>query len=249
MSTFNYTAPSEKFFDSDVIPSIRAAAASFAEISATHSVSFAVLKEIPWHLYGRLAAAQSQLVVRSPYMDNELVALMYQAPPRLRRTSETALRLISEMDPLLSAIGTDMGYAGHGSWPSAYARQLYRYLLFKAEWYYNAGMPHWLSRLDGNVLAGRLARSFLGSHKIEHYRIWFRDQLFDYIQSVLCHRTAATRPYLNQRCYRGLVAAHREGTRNYMNEISTLVTLELVQRLLIEREYSTLYRPLSYASD
>ena len=237
VSTFKYAAPSEKLFDADLVPYLREAVASFADIRATHRVSFAAFKDIPWHLYGRLAAAESQLIVRSPFMDNDLVALMYQAPPHLGTTNEISLRLISDMSPSLARIGTDMGYGGSGSRLAANLRQLYRYLLFKAEWYYNAGMPHWLARVDHNVLARGLERLFVGSHKIEHYRLWFRDQLFDYVQSTLRDSPAATRPYLNRRYYEELVTSHRTGTRNCMNEINTLVTLELIQRLLIERDY------------
>src|SRR2546425_33848 len=236
-TTFKHTAPSEGLFDVAVAPYLREAEASFAEMNVGHSVSFAAFKEIPWHLYGRLAAAESQLIVRSPYMDNDLVALMYQAPPQLRRTNEIMLRLISEMSPSLFRIGTDMGYGVNGPRLAAYLRRLHRYLLFKAEWYYNAGMPHWVARLDHNVLARGLEGLFLGSRKIEHYRLWFRDQLFDYVQSMLRDRSTATRAYLNRRSYRELVTSHRTGTRNYMNEINRLVTLELIQRRLLERDY------------
>src|SRR5881628_1549413 len=141
------------------------------------------------------------------------------------------------MSPSLSRIGTDMGYGGDGQRLAANLRRFYRYLLFKAEWYYNAGLPHCLARFDRNLLSRGLEHFFLGSHKIEHYRLWFRDQLFDYVQSMLCDGPTATRPYVNRRSYGELVAGHRMRTRNYMNEINALVTLELVQRLLLEREY------------
>jgi len=236
-TTFKYTAPSKGLFDVALGPYISEARALFAEMSLGHRLSFAVFKHIPWHLYGRLAAAESQLIVRSPYMDNELVALMYQAPPRLRTTSETMLRLISEMSPSLSRIETDMGYGGNGPSLAAHLRRVHRYLLFKAEWYYNAGMPHWLTRLDHNALARGLEGLFLGSHKIEHYRLWFRDQLFDYVQSKLEDNSTATRAYLDRRTYRELVTSHRTGIGNYLNEINRLVTLELIQRLLLERDY------------
>src|SRR5207245_6263412 len=109
-TTFKYTALSEELFTADLVPYIKEAVASFDDIKATHRVSFAASKEIPWHLYGRLAAAESQLIVRSPYLDNDLVALMYQASPHLRTTNAITLRLISEMSPSLSRIGTDMSY-------------------------------------------------------------------------------------------------------------------------------------------
>src|SRR5262245_43401055 len=92
---------------------------------------------------------------RSPYIDNDSVALMYQAPPQLRRTNATMLRLISDISPLLAGIETDIGYGGNGHLAPS-LRRLSRYLLFKAGWYYNAGMPHWLARLDHNVLTRSL---------------------------------------------------------------------------------------------
>jgi hypothetical protein len=42
---------------------------------------------------------------------------------------------------------------------------------------------------------------------------------------------------VNRKFHGELVGAHRRGTRNYMNEITTLLTLELVQRVLLERDY------------
>src|SRR5438132_1912398 len=122
VSTFKYTALSERLFSADLAPYIREAVASFDDIIATHRVSFAAFKEIPWHLYGRLAAAESQLMFRSPFMDNDLVSLMYQAPPQLCETNEMSLRLISEMNPSLSRMETDMGYGGTSPCLASYFR-------------------------------------------------------------------------------------------------------------------------------
>ena len=51
--------------------------------SVGHRLSFIAFKQVPWHHYSRLAVEQSQLVPRSPFLDNELVALAYRAPPEL----------------------------------------------------------------------------------------------------------------------------------------------------------------------
>ena len=235
--TFKYIRPSERLFDDEIILSLDQAKDSFSQISAVHPVSFAAFEQIPWQLYGRLAAAQSQLTVRSPYTDNDLVSLMYQAPPELRRGKEISLRLISEMSPILARIRTDLGYGGNGTRLMSLLRQAHRYVLFKAEWYYNFGMPDWLTRFDHNALTRRLETLFIGTHKIDHYRLWFRDQLFRYIDEVLSDGPASTRPYLNRHYYEGLTKAHRERTGNHVNEISKLVTLELIQRSLLSGDY------------
>jgi asparagine synthase (glutamine-hydrolysing) len=202
-----------------------------------HPVTFAAFQEIPWHLFGRLSVAQSELTLRTPYMDNALVPLLYQAPPGTRVTNATALRLIADLDPRLGAIMTDMGYGGHAPAVIARARQLHRYLLFKAEWYYNAGMPDWGVSVDRAFPLRLLEPLFLGSHKPDHYRLWFHGPLKPYLQGVLTDSASRARPYVNRRGLDALVEAHRNDRRNCLNALNKIVTLELVQRLLIDRAY------------
>jgi asparagine synthase (glutamine-hydrolysing) len=237
VSTFKPSPISQTLFTPDFQLVIEQTLTSFDDVRRGHALSTAAFKEIPWHLHGRLAAARSQLVVRSPFMDNRIVSLMYQATDDFRRKNDAVLRFIADTNPTLAAIETDMGYVGHRSHTTSSWRSFYRYLLFKAEWYYNAGMPVWFSRFDRNPVMRSLEPLFLGSHKIEHYRRWFSDRLFDYTQSVLTDNTSATRPYLDSRGYRDLVQNHESGIGNNMNEITRLITLELVQRLLIKGSY------------
>src|SRR4030095_5239073 len=49
-----------------------------------HPVSFTAFREIPQKRFGTPAASRSQLTFRTPYLDNELVALAYRAPESLR---------------------------------------------------------------------------------------------------------------------------------------------------------------------
>src|SRR5687767_2230723 len=237
VSTFKYLPPDEALFDPDVVTSVRQAAASFAQARSVHPVTFAAFKQVPWQLFGRLAAAQSQLIVRAPYMDNALIGLLYQAAPRLRQTKDCSVRLIADLNPALAAIGTDMGDGGNRSAISKSVLKAYRYTLFKAEWYYGGGMPQWLTRFDHNPIARRLEATFVGTHKIEHYRLWFRDQLHDYVSQVLGDRDTLSRPYFNRRQIEQLLAAHRNRVGNHQNAISKIISLELIQRSLISGAY------------
>jgi asparagine synthase (glutamine-hydrolysing) len=235
VSTFQCAPPPTPLLAPDMKRYVDEAAATFAAVKSCHAVSFAAFKEVPWNLHGRLAAAQSQLTVRSPYMDNRIVALMYQAPPALRKSNDVSLRLIGDLDPALLQIPTDMGYGGNTRGLGGDLNRLMRYVLFKAEWYYNAGMPDWIARFDTPVLK-RFEPLFLGSHKIEHYRVWYRDRLFDYVQSILGDPASAARPYLDRGSFTRVLNGHRLGTGNFMNAISKLITLELIQRLYTDRD-------------
>ena len=128
-----------ELFTGDLLQHCRTALTTFDEFRAPNQVTFAAMQEIPWHLYGRLAVAQSQLVVRSPYMDNELVALAYTAPPALRKPGELSLRLITRLNPGLHRIATDMGLVGGRTF--SLLSPSYTGTPFQGEWYSNFGMP------------------------------------------------------------------------------------------------------------
>ena len=232
VTTFKGGLPSAELFASDVLPHCKDALTAFADLKAQNEVTFAAMQEIPWHLFGRLAVAQSQLVLRSPYMDNDLVSLTYTAPPELRKTSELSLRLIGDLSPKLHEIGTDMGFVGSGSQFLSYPRRLHRYLTFKAEVVYNLGMPDWLGPFDRPLLRN-LAPLFLGWHKIDHFRVWFRDQLHDYVRGMLSGPDIATRPYLKPGSCQKLLDADRI-TGPYVHAVSLLVTLELIHKTLLQ---------------
>jgi hypothetical protein len=79
-----------------------------------------------------------------------------------------------------------------------------------------------------------LERLFLGHHKIDHYRTWFRSKLSDYVREILLDRRAADRPYLNKEFLKEMVEGHMNGFQNYTSEINRTITAELIHRLLIE---------------
>ena len=231
VTTFKGGLPSDRLFTGGVLQHCRTALSAFDRLRAPNDVTFAAMQEIPWHLFGRLAVAQSQLTVRSPYMDNEMVAVAYTAPPSLRKTSELSLRLIGDLNPALQTIATDMGFVGGGSQVLSYPRRLHRYATFKAEWYYNLGMPEWLGPLDRVVLK-QLAPLFLGWHKIDHFRVWVRDHLSEYVRSMLSSPELASRPYLKPGSARQLLETKRI-TGRYVHQVSVLLTLELIHKTLI----------------
>jgi asparagine synthase (glutamine-hydrolysing) len=230
VDTFNGAVPSDDLFAPDVFASCQAALARFNQVKAVNEVTFAAMQNIPWHLFGRLAVAQSQLVVRSPYMDNDLVALTYRAPAALRKSNELSLRLIRDLSPRLHTIPTDMGYGGEQPAILSVPRRLARYATFKAEWYYNLGMPKWLGPLDRPLLRP-LSPLFLGWHKIDHMRPWFRDQLSGYLRDMLSDPQLTTRPYVNPRTRAKLLP--KTITGRFVHEVSLLLTLELVHRTLL----------------
>ena len=212
---------------------IRNAAQTYSSELTENRLSFVAFKQVPWHHYSRLALELSQLTLRSPYLDNDIVSLSFQVP-NTQITRNLQLRLIADGNSALGKINTDRGILYQSIPIITKLINLYQEFTFKAEYAYDYGMPHWLTRLDHTFDWLNLERLFLGRHKFYHFRLWYRNELSQYIKDVLLDPRAKTRPYLDARRLEEIVRSHTEGHRNYTLEIHQVLTAELIQRQLIE---------------
>jgi asparagine synthase (glutamine-hydrolysing) len=213
---------------------IDAARAHYGSVMTDDKLQFVLTRQVPWHHFSRLSVEQSQLTVRTPYLDNELVQLSFRAPPSLATSNAVALRLIADGNPALGRFGTDRGVA-HRSIPLVTPlKNFFQEFTFKAEYAYDYGMPNWLARADSAVRPLHLERLFLGRHKFYHFRYWYRNQLAGFLKDVLLDPRSLARPYLNPRMLEKMVRSHVTGQANYTLELHRLLTLELIQRTLIE---------------
>jgi asparagine synthase (glutamine-hydrolysing) len=216
---------------------INSSADTLRENIRGHRVSFAAFKQAPWFHYNRLALEQSQLTLRSPFLDNDLVGLVFQAPQEVFNSNELSLRLINDGNPKLGSIMTDRGLGGNNNYLFSRIAHLYHEFLFKADYAFNYGMPQWLARLDHYLLAPlHVERIFLGRHKFYHFRVWFRDELSCYVREVLLDQRSLRRPYLNGKFAEKMVLDHTCGRLNYTTEITKMLTIELLQRVMIDQQ-------------
>ncbi len=194
------------------------------------ALPFIAFKQVPWHHYSRLAVEQSQIVVRSPFLDNELVALAFRFPEPAA-SSAFALKLIADGNPSLARIPTDRGLVQRRQGLSAF-RQCWHEFTFRAEYAYDYGMPQWLARLDHVLAPFHIERLFLGRHKFYHFRVWYRDQLADYVRAILLEPISLGRPYVDRRGLERIVLEHTAGLKNHTWQLHRLLTTELLQRQL-----------------
>jgi asparagine synthase (glutamine-hydrolysing) len=200
----------------------------------THPITSAAFGNVPWNLFGSVAASRSQVTMRTPYLDNEIVALAFQAPESLRRSSRSALRLVRNNDPVLGRIPTDRRIEDKGA---GFPRNLRRFFFeagFKLDYFHNEGMPHWLSRFD-SLLDGIDSRvRMFGHHKFLHYRSWFRNELASYVTDILTDSRVQQSQFWNSDFVQHMARAHTRGRGNYVLEINAVLTLEAVERLFRE---------------
>lgn len=225
-------------FRQEFLSHVNAAAATYASTVQCHPVSFAVFRQGPWYHHGLLSLEQTQVSLRTPYLDNDLVRAVYRAPSASFSRRGTAnidlcLRLIADGAPVLKQIPTDRGLDGFGL--SSVALRALLEFTFKAEYAYDYGMPQWLARIDHAFSFLHPERLFLGRHKFYHFRVWYRDALSQYVREMLLDPLTLARPYLEPKGLEAIVHGHLKGNRNYTAEIHKLLTLELLHRLFLER--------------
>jgi asparagine synthase (glutamine-hydrolysing) len=226
--------PTEGLFKPEVLRQVRSAEETYAGLLRGNPVSFAVFRQAPWHHYGLLALEQTQISLRTPYLDNDLVRTVFRAPESALLNNDACMRLIADGDAELRQILTDRGLNGSGWHFSTAAYRNFLEFTFKAEYAYDSGMPQWVARIDHLLSPLRLERLFLGWHKFHHFRVWYRDALSGYVREMLLDPRSLSRPYLEPQRVKAIVEGHIKGNRNYTFEIHKMLTLELFHRAFID---------------
>jgi asparagine synthase (glutamine-hydrolysing) len=225
--------PEQGLFNPELERSFRDGATTYADELQGHRLSFTAFQQAPWYMASKFTVERSQVTYRTPYFDNDLVALAYRTPAKLL-CNTPALRLIADGNPVLGNIGTDRGLAFRSVPCVSRMLHWYQEFTFKAEYAYDYRMPQWLARLDHAFAPLHLERLFLGRHKFHHFRVWYRDELSRWLREILLDSDARSRPYLRRNALEDILKAHSSGQRNYAFEIHKILTLEFIHRKLID---------------
>ena len=231
---FRYKPPRRNLFDGGFVRHMDDAAELFESSVKGRELSFTVFKQAPWYNFNRLSLEQSQLTQRTPFMDNELVKLVYKAPREVVTNDDLSLQLIGDGDIELRKIITNRGVKGHSSnFVTKFMQRCYEILHF-GEIGYDYGMPQWAARIDYYLRPFHLEKVFLGWNNVYHFRTAYRNELSGYVREVLLDRRTANRPYWKKQGLEEIVNGHLRGDRNFVIEITKILTAELIHRLLIE---------------
>jgi asparagine synthase (glutamine-hydrolysing) len=145
---FKPVMPLPGLFTPELLAYVQRAGTTYAGVRREHPVTFAAFRQSPWWHYGVLALEQTQLTVRSPYLDNDFVRTVFRAPKSPLAKSDVRLRLIGDGSPALARIRTDRGLCGSSGRLSSALTRSFLEFTFKADYAYDYGMPQWLARVD-----------------------------------------------------------------------------------------------------
>jgi len=212
-----------------------------------HPLTFTAFREIPEKRFGVPAVSRSQVTFRTPFLDNELVALAYRAPESFRASPPTVWSTIQENSQLLSYIPTDMGLMGRGL--AAAPRRVVSKAVCKLDYLYAEGLPNWLSPTARLFDRFGSTVGLFGWHKFLHYRSWFRRELAGYIADALNDAQSRRSPFWKSDFLEPLAREHINGRGNYLREINAVLTLEAVDRLLLHDSSREPEQPVSAVSN
>ncbi len=233
MSTFKPLGVSSALFAPDFALHLEAAAAEPVS-TGQNPVAFAAFQEIPWSLFGSLIAGRTQLTFRTPYLDNELVALAFRAPPAVRKSPLPAVRFVQRASPILGAIPTDRGHAGGVSAQGRFLRRLISEITFKLDYHCSEGLPSGISVLDRPHRWCCAKMGVMGLHKYLHYRRWLQQELAPYLEEQITAVRSMRQPFWHPGFLETLASDHISGRSNRTREINAVLTLGAVERLMFK---------------
>jgi asparagine synthase (glutamine-hydrolysing) len=232
VTTFKPIGLTPRLFNAGFAPAVSVAAGQLA-LHRTHADTFSLFKEIPWNLFGPVAAGRSQVTFRTPYLDNALVKLAYQSPQSLRKSSLPAARLVAANSPMLAAIPTDRGYADKNSGLKFVGRRIFAEVTFKMDYHHSEGLPRKVALLNPPFRAVMRGLNLAGMHKYLHYSNWFRGELDGFVRERLAVARARHEKFFNPEFIGALANRHAGGRDSFTPEINAVLTLEAIERLLL----------------
>jgi len=231
---FRPSMPSNGYFHQDFVQLVAAAGDTYAAAMKGDALTDATGLQLKWFFQGLAALESSQVEMRTPFLDNELIRTLYRAPRHPVADGDLRVQMIRDAAPALGRIRTDLGFAGRGGPVAEGASRFWNRATMRAEYACEHGDPRFVPVVDRAVLGRMLEKTFVGVHKFTHFSLWYRNELASYVREMLLDRRTLARPYLEPREVEEIVDRHVEGTGNYTPAIHKIITLEHMQRLFFD---------------
>ncbi len=192
-----------------------ALAESKAELAANTVDQFDLRQRQRRFILTGVDLVRSQVAVRTPFCDNDLVEFMLTVPPGLRLDRYLFIKALIRMFPKLAKIPWEAtGYP-----LSLCARDLLLRSNLQIRW--------WLRNRGFNQVP------IPGKKPYANYNPWMRTALCNWVEETLLSQPALERGYFNPDCIRNLVAEQKAGA-NHASKLGVLLALELWHRQNID---------------
>ena len=195
----------------------RALDESRASLSANKREHYSIRQnDRRWILEGQ-NLLRTQVVVRIPFYDNDLVDFMLTVPPGLRFDNHLYIQGFIQAAPELAKVPYEK--TGLPLVPCV------RDLSIRA----NRQVRWWLRR------AGLKCISLSQKRPYADYNGWMRTVLRDWVEGILLDQRTLSRGYFQPDYVRDLVGQHMRGEGDYARQLGALLTFELWHRLFLDQ--------------
>src|SRR5271166_4634457 len=129
-------------FRPDFLSYVHQARDTYAEVIRVNPVTFVAFRQSPWYHHGILSLEQTQLIVRSPFLDRDFAKAVFRAPQSGNGQLDIRRRLIAERSRALAKIRTDRGIRVDSKGPLTMADHAFQEFTFRAEYAYDYECPN-----------------------------------------------------------------------------------------------------------
>jgi asparagine synthase (glutamine-hydrolysing) len=234
---FKCSLPKGNFVLPELAARMSESAEEFSKPSVTNPVSYALFCQMPVQGYGRYAIERSQMRMRAPFLANDVVASIFQAPANSDRAIARSREIIGQ-NPALLSIPTERGLLGNDSGFGTALRSAYRKVVIKAEYMTSHGASDLMAKVSSSLPSGLLETRFLGRDKFAHFRLWMRNEISGFVRETLLSRESSLSNWFETRKIEAMVNDHIGGRANYTDELDKLLTVAAACRSLLKAEPS-----------
>jgi asparagine synthase (glutamine-hydrolysing) len=230
---FKHAMPRGGFLRPELMTYVRESEKQFVARAGMRDLSFTLFHQMPHQGYGRHVIERSQVRIRSPFLDPDVVRWLYRAPTGFRSGLDGSVAVVERLRPDLLNVATDQGHLGRGG-AARLVRRLHYQALIRGEYLTGFGAPNWLLAMTGPWLGARLEQTFRGHNKFQHFREWFQRDWAALVRStVLDEGGDALRPWFDLGAVERMIDDHLCGRANFTGEIDKLLTVVLTAKLLL----------------
>ena len=184
--------------------------------------------------HGLMAINEYQFVVKTPYIDNEIVKLMFRAPDDVIDTSELSLRLWRDGNGKLATVEHNKMKRNCKLNPvPGLLDYIHGYLFRTAD---RSQTARCMDGLYNNLKHARINDYCNRSALFQQYSARYRNRIAGFIKELLLDSRSTSRNYIVKCILEKAVLESLNGTGAISLEICLLATAELFSRLFIDRK-------------